>query len=135
MPHAARGAKRSLPMPTGAKRPEQRTGFAHPERLPWVHAHRAILVSACLSLIRAWLEAQCPEGDATLGSYESWARIMGGVFWVFRDSSLSASDYTRKPIARWLTGVPSVNPGGRPTPVFRSPRRMCSRSHKRAGSC
>jgi hypothetical protein len=69
-------------MPTGAKRPEQRTGFAHPERLPWVHAHRAILVLACLSLICAWLEAQCPEGDATLGSYESWAPIMGGVLGV-----------------------------------------------------
>jgi hypothetical protein len=74
-------ARRTVPirLDPGVERPEQRTGFAHPELLSWVRAHRAILVSACLSLIHAWLKAQCPEGKVTLGSYESWARLMGGV--------------------------------------------------------
>jgi hypothetical protein len=77
-------ARRTIPirLDPGVERPEQRTGFAHPELVLWVREQRAILVSACLSLIQAWLEARCPDGDATLGSYESWARILGGVLGV-----------------------------------------------------
>ena len=74
-------ARRTVPirLDPGVERPEQRTGFAHPELLSWVRAHRATLVSACLSIIQAWIHAGCPDGNATPGSYESWARIMGGV--------------------------------------------------------
>jgi hypothetical protein len=74
-------ARRTIPirLDPGVERPEQRTGFAHPELLTWVSEHRATLVSACLSLIQAWMNANCPEGKVTLGSYESWARILGSV--------------------------------------------------------
>jgi hypothetical protein len=77
-------ARRTIPirLDPGVERPEERSGFVHPKLLNWVSEHRAILVSACLSLIQVWLEAHCPEGKVTLGSYESWARIMGGVLGV-----------------------------------------------------
>jgi hypothetical protein len=77
-------ARRTIPirLDPGVERPEQRIGFAHPELLSWVRAHRAIVVSACLSLIQAWMDAGCPDGNVTLGSYESWARVMGGVLGV-----------------------------------------------------
>jgi hypothetical protein len=77
-------ARRTIPiqLDPGVKRPEQRTRFAHPELLKWVSENRATLVSACLSLVRAWLDAGCQEGKTTLGSYESWARILGGVLGV-----------------------------------------------------
>jgi putative DNA primase/helicase len=77
-------ARRTIPirLDPGVERPEQRTGFAHPELSRWVSEHRATLVSACLSLIQAWLDAGSPEGTATLGSYESWARMVGGVLGV-----------------------------------------------------
>jgi hypothetical protein len=77
-------ARRTIPirLDPGVERPEERKGFKHPELLRWAATHRTTLVSACLSLIHAWLEAGCPEGEATLGSYESWARMLGGILGV-----------------------------------------------------
>jgi hypothetical protein len=61
------------------ERPEERTGFRHHPLLDWVRDHRVELVSACLSLIYAWVDAGQPAGEKTLGSFERWARVMGGV--------------------------------------------------------
>src|SRR5262249_53068020 len=62
----------------GREHPEDRTGFRH--LLPaWALAHRAELVSACLSLVRAWLDARRPEGATTLGRFEAWAAVIGGI--------------------------------------------------------
>jgi hypothetical protein len=77
-------ARRTIPirLDPGVERPEERTGFSHPELVKWASEHRSILVSACLSLVRMWLDAGCPAGQTTLGSYESWARVLGGIFGV-----------------------------------------------------
>jgi hypothetical protein len=77
-------ARRTIPirLDPGVERPEERADFNHPELLKWASEHRARLVSACLSLVRAWLDTGQPEGQTTLGSYESWARVMGGVLGV-----------------------------------------------------
>lgn len=77
-------ARRTIPirLDPGVERPEERTNFRHPDLLAWAAAHRAELVSACLSLVRAWLNAGRPEGEKTLGSYEAWARILGGILGV-----------------------------------------------------
>jgi hypothetical protein len=77
-------ARRTIPirLDPGVERPEERKHFKHPELSRWVETHRASLVSASLSLIRAWIDAGCPDGTATLGSYESWARVLGGVLGV-----------------------------------------------------
>jgi len=56
-----------------------RKGFKHANLPIWVKEHRSELVSACLSLIQAWLDAGQPRGEATLGRYEAWAGIMGGI--------------------------------------------------------
>ena len=61
------------------ERPWQRSGFRHPDLMVWVRANRARLVAACLTLGRAWIAAGRPRGTRTIGSYESWAQIMGGV--------------------------------------------------------
>jgi len=63
----------------GVASPGLRTGFRHPDLMVWVRANRARLVSACLTLGRAWIAAGRPSGTRTIGSYESWAQIMGGV--------------------------------------------------------
>ena len=60
-------------------RPWQRTGFRHPDLRGWMRAQRAEIVEASLTLGRAWLAAGRPGGSATLGTYESWSRVMGGV--------------------------------------------------------
>ena len=48
-------ARRTIPirLDPGVERPENRTGFKHTPLLDWAKDHRATLVSACLSLIRA----------------------------------------------------------------------------------
>ncbi|AFZ67894.1 bifunctional DNA primase/polymerase [Deinococcus peraridilitoris] len=63
----------------GVERPEERTGFRHENLLGWVKENRPALVSACLSLVSAWLWAGRPIGTGKLGSYEGWAATMGGI--------------------------------------------------------
>lgn len=53
--------------------------FRHPDLMRWVDEHRAELVWSALTLIRAWIAAGKPSGRITLGSYESWAAVMGGI--------------------------------------------------------
>ena len=53
--------------------------FAHPDLLGWIAEHRADLVWAALTIIRAWIAAGRPAGTKTFGSFEAWARVMGGV--------------------------------------------------------
>jgi hypothetical protein len=60
------------------ERPEERTGFKH-ALPPWAYEHRPELVSACVSLIRAWLDAGRPAPERTLGRFESWVRVIGGI--------------------------------------------------------
>ena len=62
--------------------PWRRQGFRHDPLLPWVREHRAHLVRACLLLVQAWLVAGRPPGQRTLGSFESWARTLGGILTV-----------------------------------------------------
>ena len=64
---------------SNTEKPELRTGFRHPDLVGWVRANRAALVSACLTLVRAWLVADQPQGRYTMGSYEAWAGVMGGI--------------------------------------------------------
>ena len=61
------------------ERPWQRSGFKHPELSTWVRANRAQLVAACLTLCQAWLAAGRPRGTLTIGSYENWSAIIGGI--------------------------------------------------------
>jgi hypothetical protein len=80
--------------------PWRRGGFRHPNLMLWVQANRTRLVSACLTLCRAWIAAGKPRGTRTIGSYEDWAAVMGGLLEVIGvpgflsniDEMLDASD-------------------------------------------
>ena len=61
------------------ERPWQRTGFRHPDLMTWVRANRPRLVAACLTLCQAWIAAGKPRGARTIGSFENWAHVVGGV--------------------------------------------------------
>jgi hypothetical protein len=61
------------------ERPWQRAGFRHPDLMIWVRANRGRLVAACLTLCQGWIAAGRPRGTRTIGSYESWAEVLGGV--------------------------------------------------------
>ena len=74
-------ARRIIPirLDAGVERPEERRGFKHANLPEHVKSHRCELVSACLSLVQAWIDAGMPKGEATLGRYESWAGVLGGI--------------------------------------------------------
>jgi hypothetical protein len=60
-------------------RPWLRTGFRHPDLRVWATTHRADLVHAALILVRAWLVRGRPEGGPTLGMFEAWSQVIGGI--------------------------------------------------------
>jgi putative DNA primase/helicase len=61
------------------ERPWQRAEFRHPDLNTWVRANRGKLVAACLTLCQAWIAAGRPRGQKTIGSYENWAGVIGGI--------------------------------------------------------
>ncbi|MBI3843545.1 MAG: hypothetical protein HY292_02790 [Planctomycetes bacterium] len=74
-------ARRSIRCRIDAKtdQPWKRTKFKHPDFKDWVRAHRTELVHAVLVIVQAWIAAGRPPGTASLGSFESWASVIGGV--------------------------------------------------------
>ena len=80
---AAEGARRvvSIRLVPPTDRPWERpaTEFKHPRLLEWVAENRAQLVAAALTIIRAWFARGCPDGRVSLGSYERWSGVMGGL--------------------------------------------------------
>lgn len=62
-------------------RPWQRTGYRHPDLLAWVQQERGRILSAVLSLARAWILAGRPGPKACplVGSYENWRFTIAGI--------------------------------------------------------
>ena len=56
--------------------------FQHPDLIGWATARRGPLIGAALTLCRAWVAADQPSGAVAVGSYEPWARAMGGIMGV-----------------------------------------------------
>ena len=61
------------------ERPWQRTGFKHDPIYPWVQQRRHALVRAVLVIVQDWIGAGQPPGTKTLGSFENWAEVVGGI--------------------------------------------------------
>lgn len=59
--------------------PWMRSGFRHPDLRAWMTAERPRLVWAALTLGQAWVAAGRPAGNATMGNFERWAAVLGGV--------------------------------------------------------
>src|SRR5262249_52208889 len=63
-------------------RPWLREGFRHADIRGWAVSNRSRLVWAALTLVQAWIAAGRPEGSRTLGMFERWAKVMGGILGV-----------------------------------------------------
>lgn len=61
------------------EQPWRREKFKHPHLSEWVHESRGDLVAAALTLIQAWVAAGKPRSAATLGSFDQWSAVMGGI--------------------------------------------------------
>ena len=68
--------------PAGAN-PQDRDAscFRHPDLKGWTEQNRIRLMSAVLTLVRAWFAAGQPLAPrgTTLGSYEKWDKVVGGI--------------------------------------------------------
>lgn len=65
------------------ERPEERSGFKHPDLLRWVRSERPRLLGAALTLMRAYTGAGRPSaGLKTWGTFEEWSDLMrGSIVW------------------------------------------------------
>ncbi|MFC1929718.1 hypothetical protein ACFLW6_02470 [Chloroflexota bacterium] len=70
-------------MDAGMARPWLRdaSGFKHPHLIQWVSENRGAILAAILTIARAWALAGMPsaQGLPTLGGYESYCRVVGGI--------------------------------------------------------
>lgn len=62
-----------------SEQPWKRTGFKHKEIRTWAKTNRRELVRAVLLIVQSWIAAGKPPGETGLGSFEEWARIVGGI--------------------------------------------------------
>jgi hypothetical protein len=63
----------------GVPQPHLRTGFKHPDLRAWAKAERPRLIWAVLTLVQNWLALGRPAGQVTMGSYEGYCRVIGGI--------------------------------------------------------
>jgi hypothetical protein len=64
--------------------PEERSDFRRPNLLAWVGEHRAELLAAALTVLRAYVVAGLPDQQMPAwGSFEGWSQLVrGAVVWV-----------------------------------------------------
>jgi len=109
-------ARRALTIALDPKtdKPNLRTGFKHDPLEGWIKKQRRVLVSAVLTLVQHWLAEGRPEFTArTLGSYETYVRVVGGVLQTAAlDEGFLTATLTERPFD-FETGV---GPGGRRKP-------------------
>jgi putative DNA primase/helicase len=73
--------RRTVPSRVDAQmsEPWERKEFRHPKLIRWAGQNRGQLIWAALVLCQAWMAAGKPAGKETLGSFEAWAEVMGGI--------------------------------------------------------
>lgn len=59
--------------------PHLRTGFKHPQLLLWLSQNRAQLIWSALVLVKWWIQNGKKKSSHSIGSYETYAPIMGGL--------------------------------------------------------
>jgi hypothetical protein len=74
----------TIRLDTGLESPDLRDDFRHPDLKAWVIENRLSLIWCMVTIVRAWIARGRPPGPRTLGSFESWARIIGGILGVAR---------------------------------------------------
>lgn len=59
--------------------PRDFTGWRHKNLDRWATQNRGHIQAALATLIRAWIVAGMPDGEAVLPSFESWCRVIDGI--------------------------------------------------------
>jgi len=61
------------------EQPWMRDAWTIPHLRLWSRDHRGEMIWAALTLARAWHVAGRPNGERSLGMFESWAQVIGGI--------------------------------------------------------
>lgn len=69
-------------MDAKVEQPWLRTDFRQKDLRIWVKENRGTLISAVLIMVQAWIAEGRPYDGPTLGMYEEWAQVVGGVLQV-----------------------------------------------------
>ena len=90
----------------GVENPEERKEFRHPNLKLHILQNRNKIINACLSLIQHWANEGYPKGSKTLGSYEDYAQIIGGILEVagvkgFLDGREYLYEHSDKETTEW----------------------------------
>lgn len=95
-------------------KPAGEVSYHHPDILGWTREHHPKLVEAAVTLVRRWVLDGKPRPRATLGSFEEWAAVVGGVLErvgipgfledrdSFRASAVADSDEWSELVDRWV---------------------------------
>jgi len=104
------------------EKPEERDGFRHPDLLASVTARRGELLSALLTILRAWHVAGRPRhGLRPWGSFEGWSGVVREAL-VFaglpdpgltREELQATADLDAEALRDLLQGIARLDPGGR----------------------
>ena len=62
-----------------AAKPWLRSEWGIDDITGWTRTHRGEILSALLVMVRRWQHAGRPPPKTTLGSYEDWSRVVGGI--------------------------------------------------------
>jgi hypothetical protein len=62
-------------------KPWQRTGYKHENLEQWVEQNRGRILTAILTIAKAWVNAGCPppKNVPLMGSFEDWRIVLGGI--------------------------------------------------------
>lgn len=101
------------------ERPEERTDFKHPRLVLHVQKHRVGLVTAALTILRAYVVAGRPDQNLTpFGSYESWSEVVrSAIHWTIKvdpckaREDLRAADDTAENSGAIIEGWAELPPG------------------------
>jgi hypothetical protein len=97
--------------------PEERSDFEHKNLLAWIRQNRTRLVSAALTILRAYHAAGKPYDGVTLGNFEDWClAIRGAVMFAGGDDPLltradvKGEDDSREFIGRVIDALEQIDP-------------------------
>ena len=106
--------------------PEERTNFSHPNLIEWVMRERGRLAAACLTIVRAYLVAGCPNQSLTpWGSYEGWSGLVrSAIVWAGACDPAAAkreltqnSDRNASTLRSIIFGLDELDPLGTGMPI------------------
>lgn len=94
--------------------PAARREYRHPDLLAWARRNRPRLLWSIFTLTRSWITAGRPPGDVSMGSFDNWAKTVGGILGnagyagflanrsdLYRDSDRERNDTTAF-VHRWF---------------------------------